>query len=524
MTEPTTIFEDSIIAASDPANVAAPNTNVPEEAHPRSKVPDANAYIDINEQLAVAKEALKELKLKAKELKDAGQPIPPEFEKTFKDLTRIIDQIERSKYYEGEFSHQVTDLCSNEPFLASIFMSMTRRADFRVPTAYVSVHRNGGLFDVVFGFNPTFIRSLTPMQRQGVFRHECYHVVFNHIFIRAMGDKRYAKLWNYATDLAINSIIGKRNLPEMVLLPGHRSKDMETGEEATGPYADYIATAPEGKSSDFYFSELLKIMHDNNHNDPNQINIGIGTGDGGSGGTLDNHDGWDDIPEEVQDEIRERIRDLVEAGANQADSQGKGWGSIPAEIEKWIRHYLSREIDWRSVVKSFFGRVRSQERASTMKRINKKTPYINPGVKRKTKAKFVCFIDQSGSMSDKDIAMLFGELESFANETEIDVYHFDTEIDVDSHTIWKKGKPFPKPHRTRCGGTNFDAVANFCNDRRNPEWSGVVILTDGYAPVMGAIRNAKVLWVITQDGTMDTVRPGDLAVRMNSGQKQFKRF
>lgn len=521
MTAPTPISEDSIIAASDPSAVQ-PTPPLPSTA--TADLPD-NAYIDVNEQLAVAKESLKELKIKAKELKEAGEPIPPEFEKTFKTLTRIIEQIERSKYYEGEFSHQVTDLVSNEPFLASIFMSMTRRADFRVPTAYVSVHRNGGLFDVVFGFNPTFIRSLTPMQRQGVFRHECYHVVFNHIFIRAMGDKRYAKLWNYATDLAINSIIGKHSLPEMVLLPGHRSVDPETGEKASGPYADWIATAPLGKSSDYYFAELVKIMHDNNHTDPNQITIGIGGGGGGDGdGTLDNHDGWDDIPEEVQDEIRERIRDMVEAGANSADSQGKGWGSIPAEIEKWIRHYLSREIDWRSVVKSFFGRVRSQERASTMKRINKKTPYINPGVKRKTKAKFVCFIDQSGSMSDKDIAMLFGELENFAKETEIDVYHFDTEIDEKSHTIWKKGKPFPKPHRTRSGGTDFDAVANFCNNRRNPDWSGVVILTDGYAPVMGAIRGAKVLWVITETGTMETVRPGDLAVRMGGLEKTFRRF
>lgn len=514
------LSEDSIIAASDPSNVAI-NTP-PQAVTAEPPQAEAGSYIDVGEQLAAAKEALKELKLKAKELTEAGEPIPPEFEKTFKNLSRIIDQIERSKYYEGEFSHQITDLCQHEPFLSSIFMSMTRRADFRVPTAYVSVHRNGGLYDVVFGFNPTFIRSLTPMQRMGVFRHECYHVVFNHIFIRAMGDKRYSKLWNYATDLAINSIIGKHSLPEMVLLPGHRSVDPETGEKASGPYADWIATAPLGKSSDYYFAELVKIMHENNHTDPNQITIGIGGGTGD--GTMDNHDGWDDIPEEVQDEIRERIRDLVEQGANAADSGGKGWGSMPSEIEKWIRQYLSREIDWRSVVKSFFGRVRSQERASTMKRINKKTPYINPGVKRKTKAKFVCFIDQSGSMSDKDIAMLFGELENFAKETEIDVYHFDTEIDVKSHTVWKKGMTFPKPHRTRCGGTDFDAVANFCNDRRNPEWSGVVILTDGYAPVMGAIRNAKTLWVITETGTMETVRPGDLAVRMASGQKSFKRF
>ena len=139
-------------------------------------------------------------------------------------------------------------------------------------------------------------------------------------------------------------------------------------------------------------------------------------------------------------------------------------------------------------MKSFIGRCRTQERSSTIRKINKKMPYIQPGVRRPLRAKFACFIDQSGSMCDQDIAQLFGELESFAKETELDVYHFDTEIDETSHTVWKKSSPFPKAHRTRCGGTDFQAVANFCNSRPNRgRWSGVVILTDGYAPVMGNV-------------------------------------
>ena len=181
---------------------------------------------------------------------------------------------------------------------------------------------------------------------------------------------------------------------------------------------------------------------------------------------------------------------------------------------------LSREIDWRSVVKNFIGRCRTQERSSTIRRVNKKMPYIHPGVRRPMRAKFACFIDQSGSMSDYDISMLFGELEGFAKETELDVYHFDTEIDEGSHTVWKKSSPFPKAHRTRSGGTDFQCVANFCNKPENRgRWSGVVILTDGYAAVMGNIVGAKVLWVITEGGTKNIVRKGDLAVQMKKTRK-----
>ena len=120
--------------------------------------------------------------------------------------------------------------------------------------------------------------------------------------------------------------------------------------------------------------------------------------------------------------------------------------------------------------------------------------------------------------------MLFCELEQFAQHTELEVFHFDTEIDEKSKTLWKKGRPFPPAHRTRCGGTDFQAVADYCNRPENRgKWAGIVILTDGYAPAMGQILGSKVIWVITETGTMNAVRKGDLAVQMKKA-KQFKRY
>jgi len=471
-------------------------------------------------ELVNAEKRLAELVKKAETLGKQTPPVPLSENEIAeaKELKLTISKLEQAKYYEGEFDPDFTQLFLEESFLGGISIGVSKRADFSVPTAYVGVRRNGNNHDVVLGFNPSFMRKLNKLQRLGVIRHELYHLVFQHIFIRSIGDTRLSKLWNWATDLAINSIIGKDSLPTLCLIPGHRNIDPATGKPIEGIYADFIANAPPMKASDWYFSELLKLMQENDHGE-GDLTIGVN----GDIGTMDDHSGWDDIPEEVKEEIRERVREMVGNGAMRAD-QSNSWGNTPQEIQEWIRKMLSREIDWRNIVKSFFGRVRSQERNSTLKRINKKMPYIHPGVKRKFKSTFACFIDQSGSMSDKDIAMLFGEIEGLAKETEIDVYHFDTEIDVSSHTVWKKGKPFPKPHRTRCGGTDFNAVANFCNDSKNPSWSGVVILTDGYAPVMGQIKGAKVLWVITEGGSMDIVRPGDLACKMRADQGKFKSY
>jgi predicted metal-dependent peptidase len=308
----------------------------------------------------------------------------------------------------------------------------------------------------------------------------------------------------------------------MCLIPGKIGINPKTGKEMTGPYAEFIKNAPPLKSSDYYFEELRKIQEEQKkkNNGDDQIEVSIGEGMG----TLDDHDQWENLPKEVQDAIRDKVHEMLEQAVKKAD-RNNDWGSVPHEIQQAIRHILSREIDWRSIVRNFFGRCRTMERISTVRRINKKKPYVFPGVKRKLVANFAVFIDQSGSMSDEDISMLFSELETFAQLTSLDVYHFDTEIDEKSHTVWKKGKAFPKPYRTRCGGTDFQAVADFCNKSENRgKWAGVVILTDGYAPKMGQIVGSKTMWVITEGGTMDTVGENDLCVQMKKDRVFKKRF
>jgi len=215
---------------------------------------------------------------------------------------------------------------------------------------------------------------------------------------------------------------------------------------------------------------------------------------------------------------------MVDGATKKAD-RDNSWGSVPQHIQEMIRKMLSREVDWRSIIRNFIGRSRTLERNSTIKRVNKKLPYIQPGVKRPMRANFACFMDQSGSMSDDDIALLFGELSGLANLTTLDVFHFDTEVDEKSHKVWKKGNANPDRLRTRGGGTDFDAVANFCNRSENRgKWSGVIILTDGYAPKMGMVNGARVLWVVTPSGTMEHIRPGDLACQMKKDSGQFKPY
>lgn len=441
------------------------------------------------------------------------------FEKAMEEKKK---RMERANFNDREFEHDFLQLFLNEPFLGTISMQVAKRPDYGKPTAYVGVRPNGKTYDIVMGYNPEFMRALSPTERQGVIRHEMYHLVFQHVFGRAPADGHYAILWNWATDLAINSIIGEKNLPDLCLIPGKEMIDPKTGEPQVGPYAEFIKNAKKMESSDFYFQELRKIEEEENKNgNSNSVQIAM---DGGMG-TMDDHGEWSNLPKEIKEQLRNAVKGLVEK-AGKRSQQTNQWGSIPQEIQEVIMKLISHEIDWRSILKQFIGRCRTMDRNSTIKRINKKVPYLFPGYVRKYQANFACFIDQSGSMSDDDISLLFSELEGFADKTEIEVFHFDTEIDEKSRTTWKKGRPYPPAHRTRCGGTDFQAIANFCNKPENRgKWAGVVILTDGYAPAMGQIVGTRVIWVITETGTMEAVRQGDLAVQMKvNNDGQFKRY
>lgn len=439
-----------------------------------------------------------------------------------------------------EFDHTMTDFFMSNPFFGAMSIEITKIFDIKQPTAYIGVRLNGRQHEIIMGINPKFFREMIIKQRHGVLKHELYHLTFQHIFSRAVGDTQYALMWNWATDMAINSIIGKENLPTLCIIPGVRPMapakimdpatgkqmvDPKTGKPMTnpkklepveGPYAEFIANAPVGQSSDFYFEELRKIQDQQGDKD-NSIAIGSGIG------TMDDHDQWKSLPADVQEQIKDKVRDMVMKGVGRAD-RDNSWGDIPMEIQEAIRKSISREIDWRSIVRNFIGRCRSNERTSTVRKINKKMPYISPGVKRPLISKFAIFIDQSGSVSDEDICLFFGELENLASLTEIDVWHFDTSIDHNSKTTWKRGQPAPAAHRTRCGGTDFQCVADFVNSKdMRGKYSGIMYLTDGFAPRPGQIIGAKTLWVITPTGTFEAANTGDLVAQMKK-EKQFKRI
>jgi len=414
---------------------------------------------------------------------------------------------------EYNMDKEFVNLIVNEPFLGAVSIGIPKRPDWKCDTAYIGV--NAETMQIVIGYNPDFMRQMKSHERSGLFKHELYHAIFRHIIERSAAKVEKQPMWNVACDLAINSLIGQNNLPDCGLFPGVAPKNCDDPE-----LSKLIASFPKNEAADWYMEKLEEFQEKQQKKGDGSYTIQIGA----DGQTMDGHDNWDQIPEEIKDIISEQIQASIENGVRNV-RQTRQWGSVPESMQQMIEKLLKKEIDWKAVLRLFVGRIRSMERESSLKRYNKKNEAIGewafPGCKRQMTAKLLFCIDQSGSMSNENVQMGLNEGLNCSLEGEIDIVNFDTSIDESSFRTVRKGQGF-KWERTRCGGTDFDCVRHFVG-KHPGRWQGVVIVTDGYAATMGATPNTKILWLITPDGTMEAVRERDLVIQMKVDKKIKKK-
>jgi predicted metal-dependent peptidase len=232
-------------------------------------------------------------------------------------------------------------------------------------------------------------------------------------------------------------------------------------------------------------------------------------------GGMDHHDGWDEMDESERELIKGKVQQALERAVRESDSSNT-WGTVGAETRAALRALLAKEIDWRSVLKQFCGSTRRADRANNVKRLNRKYPGLHPGTQHNYTSSIAVYIDQSGSVDDDNLELLFSNLMSLAKRTEFTLFNFDTAVDLKSERVWKKGKT-PGVIRTRCGGTDFRAPTRHANENKH-RFDGYLILTDGEASDPGPSQ-VKRGWVIVPDRKMLFEASGrDVVIRMKRGQ------
>jgi len=393
---------------------------------------------------------------------------------------KLADEAAAAKF---ELDPHLINLMWSEPFFSKILRRVTKRKSDSIPTAGV-LAKDGQL---MMWWNPRFLASLTSAQVKGLLKHECYHLVFEHTTTRRHDPHI---IWNYATDLAINSLIPEEELPEGGLIPGKafaaltEEQKAKMGEDAVGRYervSAKIESFPKEKSAEWYFSHLQDVADDIKNEQEGQGGQGQpgdeeGEGTPGMPGPMDDHEGWDDLTDEERELVKGKVKQALEEAVHEADRTGQ-WGSIPGGMRGKLRELISKEIPWQSVLKQFCGMTRRANRASNIKRLNRKYPGVHPGIERGYTSSIAVYIDQSGSVDDESLALFFGELKQLARRTRITIFNFDTEVDEKSEREWDRNRT-PGIERTRCGGTDFEAPTKHAN-KNTSRFDGYLILTDG---------------------------------------------
>ena len=373
-------------------------------------------------------------------------------------------------------------LLQAEPFFASLSRRIQKRSSTVIPTAGVRLNPNTAQFEMLY--NPRFFEDMSEKERLGVLKHEFYHIIFEHVTGR-LPPEGMSKIWNVATDLAINSHL-MNELPEGGCFP------------TIEPFQDY----PLGMSAEWYFSKLQNDEQFKPKEGEGEPSEGEGDGSGqpsqgqgnGMPDTMDDHSGWGDASEEVRDMAKERLKQAVEKAAQDAAS-GQGWGTVSADMRKRIMDMIKPKVNWRSVLRYFIKTSQRADKRSTVKRYNKKyRAQRYAGKKVKRTAKIAIAIDQSGSVSDQMLTSFFAELNGLAKLAEFTVVPFDTRVDESEVYVWKKGQRVAV-ERVLTGGTCFDAPTRWCNERN---FDGLIILTDMEAP-KPIPSKAQRLWMTTPE-------------------------
>ncbi len=392
-----------------------------------------------------------------------------------------------------DLNRHTARLLMNEPFFAALSRRINKAASTALPTAGVTVDKETGQFKMLY--NPSFFENLTDDERTDVLKHEFYHLVFEHVTGR-LPTEGMSRLWNIATDLAINSHL--KNLPDGCCMPG------------VAPFEDL----PSGKSGEWYFAALRKKQEENEDGEEGEGQPGEGQGEGqpgegqgqpgegqgeGSGPSLDDadsfddHSGWGEVDEATKEIARERLKDAVKKAAEEA-SKANNWGSVSGNVRRDIMERISTKVDWRKVLRYFIKTSQRSNKTSTVRRINKRYPYIHAGKRVQRTAKIAISIDQSGSVDDGMLNAFFNELNKLAQLAEFTVIPFDSDIAEDKIYTWKKGQN-KKWERVLCGGTCFDAPTKYVNAQN---FDGHIVLTDLCAPKPVASKCQR-MWMTTKE-------------------------
>jgi predicted metal-dependent peptidase len=360
----------------------------------------------------------------------------------------------------------VSVLIVMQPIYGTVFLYLNKVETTSIPTMGVGPYRNT---DLALYYNPEFTKSLSPVQRRAVLKHEALHILLNHLG-RAQYYSYAPKAFNIAADMAINCHI--EGLPENGIFP------------KTMGFPDF-------ESADYYYNNLPK---------QDEELAALPSLQGKS--LIDSHDDWHGTGAD-NEIISEKVRSISERAIREQEK--KGWGDIAGKLAQSIIAANKPVVNWKKEVRYFVNQIVLAGKRSTRMRPNRRFGYVNPGSKRDYTSSILVAIDTSGSVSDKLLQYFLAELNGMISCVKVDLIMFDT-------VLYDKPEPFDKKRKDvkikGRGGTCFEPPIKLADELG---YDGLVMFTDGYAP-FPAKPKTRMLWCVHEADSKTTFPYGKKVV------------
>ena len=174
------------------------------------------------------------------------------------------------------------------------------------------------------------------------------------------------------------------------------------------------------------------------------------------------------------------------------------WGSLPGNMVELIRKATEGKIDYRNALRAFRASILSQKRHLTRMRPSRRFGFEQMGSRYEFITRLLVAIDTSGSVSSEALGRYFRIISTFFKYgiQEIDVLMFDAMVQGKLMTLTEAKKNKQTFEVKGRGGTDFQVPVDYVTE--HPDYDGLIILTDGEAPVpeVPALLRTKILWVI----------------------------
>ena len=176
-----------------------------------------------------------------------------------------------------------------------------------------------------------------------------------------------------------------------------------------------------------------------------------------------------------------------------ASSGSSSWGSLAGKMSQKIIANTKARIDYRRTLSGFRASILSSKRHLTRMRPNRRSGFDNMGSIRRFDTKILIAVDVSGSISDEVLTHFYSVIGRFFKYgvENVDVVQFDCDLS-EVVTFEKKMKRVDIEGR---GGTSFQPIFDYVS--KHPDYDGLIIFTDGYAPQPSIPKGlrTKVVWI-----------------------------